>query len=235
MSFESKTYYSQLYRNFRSIEPNEYRRMVLFFERNEKNVISLETEEYMDVLWMYTNALYEVGQYRKHTLMADTIIELSIENNITHIRNEEVYRSTLFKKSVSHYQLHENKKSIHILTELLKIDPQDGLVLRFLKRLHREQNPTFLIRARAIGIFFLIIATLMFVSETIFVRHFYADLASKFIWYRNFAISLSALFLFGGLIVYRVQVNYKVLKLQKQVIEAKFMKKLKSTTSSKST
>ncbi len=230
MSFESKTYYSQLYRNFRSIEPNEYRRMVLFFERNEKKVSSLDLEEYLDVLWMYTNALYEVGQYRKHTLMADTIIELSIENNITHIRSEEVYRSTLFKKSVSHYQLREHATAIHILTELLKLNPQDTLVLRFLKRLHREQNPIFLKRARAIGMFFLIIATLMFASEAIFVKHFFADLAHTFIWYRNLAISLSALFLFGGLMAFRLRVHYKVRKLQKQVLEAKFIKKLKSMT-----
>lgn len=230
MSFESKTYYSQLYRNFRSIEPNEYRRLVLFFERNEKRVSTLETEEYLDVLWMYTNALYEVGQYRKHTLMSDIIIELSIENNITHIRDEEVYRSTLFKKSVSHFQLQEHAASIHILTELLKIDPNDALVLRFLKRLHREQNPIFLKRARAIGMFFLILATTMLATETIFVRHFYENLADKFVFYRNVAISLSALFLFGGLLAYRWRVHHKVRKLQKQVLEAKFMKKLKSDT-----
>jgi hypothetical protein len=70
---ESKTYYSQLYRNFRAIEPTEYRRVVRFFEKYEKNILQLDFDEYFDTVFVYNNALFEIGEYRKHILMSDVL------------------------------------------------------------------------------------------------------------------------------------------------------------------
>ena len=59
MPFQSQTYQSPIYRNFRNIDSGEYRRIVRFYERHEKEILKLEFEEYIELLVAYTQALFD--------------------------------------------------------------------------------------------------------------------------------------------------------------------------------
>ena len=85
MAFHQQTYHSPIYRNFRAIDGSEHRRIVRFYERNEKSILLLDFEEYFELLVTYTKALFEISEYRKHLLMADVVVKTSILQNITHV------------------------------------------------------------------------------------------------------------------------------------------------------
>jgi hypothetical protein len=138
---QPQTYYSQLYRNFRAIEAGEYRKLVYFYERHEKEIGQLEFPEYFELLVTYTNALFEIAAYQKHLLMADIVIELSFAENITEVGGQEIFHTTLFQKAASYYNLFDFPKAIYVLTELIKMIPNDKEVAEFLEKCLRQNRP----------------------------------------------------------------------------------------------
>ena len=52
-----KTYHSPIYRGFKSIETDDRRAVVRFFEKHEKAIIQLEFNEYFELLIAYTDCL----------------------------------------------------------------------------------------------------------------------------------------------------------------------------------
>ena len=51
-------YRSEIYEDFKEIEPNDYRELIHFFEINEKRIRKLEFEPYFEILVTYINALF---------------------------------------------------------------------------------------------------------------------------------------------------------------------------------
>ena len=76
------TYHSKEYRDFRAIEPGDWRGVVRFYEKNEAAIRGLDFEEYFELLLAYTDALSEIGAWQKHLLMADVVIEISVMENL---------------------------------------------------------------------------------------------------------------------------------------------------------
>ena len=212
---ESKTYYSQLYRNFRAIEPTEYRRIVRFFEKYEKSIQQLDFEEYFDAVFVYTNALFEVGEYRKHVFMSDVVIETSIKENITHLNGNEVFRYTLFKKAAAYFNLNEFDKTIHILSELLKMNPSDTLVARFLERTYRVWRPQIIRVTRAIAVLFFLLSAVVICVEVLIVKSFYESILSFFSLTRNVLFCAGLFVLVSGEGVHRLWSKNKVRKMLK--------------------
>ncbi len=202
---ESKTYYSQLYRNFRAIEPTEFRRVVRFFEKYEKNILQLDFNEYFDSVFVYANALFEIGEYRKHILMSDVVIEISIRENVTHLNGVEVFRSSLFKKAASHFNLGEYDKTAHILTELLKMNPNDTLVSRFLERTYRIWRPRLIRITRACAVLFFLISAIIICVEVLIVKSFYESVAPSFTLVRNLVFGTGLFILCSGELLHRLQ------------------------------
>ena len=107
------------------IDRSSFQTMVRFFEENSEEIRSLDFEEYFDILVAYVQALFDIGAYTKHVHMADVVIEASIINNLPVYKGINLYEKTLFQKSASLYNLQRYDESIHILSELLKINPTD--------------------------------------------------------------------------------------------------------------
>jgi hypothetical protein len=167
------TYHSKLYRDFRAIEPGEWRTIIRFYEEFEKNIVDLDFEEYFELLNAYTNALFEVGSYQKHLLMADVVIEASVMNNVKFFHGDDVFHKTLFKKAASCYHLRQSEKADYILRELLRIDPYDVDAAMFLKKCLRKTSPAYLRHAKAVAIFLFLMSALVVSLELIVVRSFY--------------------------------------------------------------
>jgi tetratricopeptide (TPR) repeat protein len=216
-----QTYYSPLYRNFRAIEAGEFRKIVYFYERNEKEILKLDFEEYFELLVNYTQALFEIAAYQKHLLMADVVIETSFSENITAIGGQEIFRSTLFQKAASYYNLFEFSKAIHVLSELIKIDPTDKNVSEFLERCLRKNRPQLIRRSRAIAIFLFLATALIISIEALIVRNFFINWAGLVEFSRNCLFILGMIILVSGEFIQRFSAKRDVLRLIQSVKKVK--------------
>ncbi len=194
-----QVYYSPLYRDFHSIESNNYQRMIRFYEDKEKQIGKLDFGEYFDLTVRYVDALFETGAYRKHLLLVDGIIEASIEYNVRYVGSKDVFRHMLFRKAASCYRLGKYDQAHYILHELLRIQPEDQESLEFLKKTIRQQQEGLHQLSRAGAIFFFMCAAMVTGFEVLFVRPFYESHADAVEWARN------ALFLAGVLVYVGVQ------------------------------
>lgn len=203
MSFQSKTYRSSLFQSFKAIDAGEFRQVVRYYERNEKAILQLDFDEYFEIFIAYTNALFEISDYRKHILMADVVIETSIVENISIVNGQEIFQSMLFRKAASHYNLLEYRKAIHVLRELLKIEPNNQDNARFLEQCLREEKPQLVRHARAIAIILFLSAALTVSIEVLIVRNFYPSWASIIEISRNSMFCLGLFILLGGILLHR--------------------------------
>ncbi|MDO8367301.1 MAG: hypothetical protein Q7T20_10915 [Saprospiraceae bacterium] len=181
----------RLYRNFKSIEVNDFHGLIRYYEQNEDGIRALDFDEYLDCTLTYTNALFESADYGKHLVMSDHLLELVIMQNIDHWCGEDLYHRLLFKKSASLYHLQEFAKSERILREIIKIYPQDHLAALYLNKALLFQKPRWLFRARAATVAFALIAVVVIALEILAVPKFYPELLQPMQVGHNLLIGLS--------------------------------------------
>lgn len=174
MPYLQPTYHSKLYRDFRSIDAAAWRDIIHFFERRETDIRALDFDEYFELLYTYVNALFEVGAYQKHLVMADEIIETAISHNIHTYKQEDIFKKSLFRKAASLYNTSDYHHAEHILRELVRMDPDYRDAVLFLKKCLRSVHFRSLQVFRAAGIFLFLTAAVVISVEVLFVRPFYA-------------------------------------------------------------
>lgn len=177
MPYLQPTYHSKLYRDFRSIDASAWRDIIHFFERRETDIRALDFDEYFELLYAYVNALFEVGAYQKHLVMADEVIEAAICHNIHTYKQEDIFKKSLFRKAASLYNTSDYHHAEHILRELVRMDPDYRDAVSFLKKCFRSIHFRSLQVFRAAGILFFLTAALVISIEVLFVRPFYARYA----------------------------------------------------------
>ena len=173
MPYLQPTYHSKLYRDFRSIDAAAWRDIIHFFERRETDIRALDFDEYFELLYSYVNALFEVGAYQKHLVMADEIIETAICHNIHTYKQEDIFKKSLFRKAASLYNTSDYHHAEHILRELVRMDPDYRDAVLFLKKCLRSVHFRSLQVFRAAGIFLFLTAAVVISVEVLFVRPFY--------------------------------------------------------------
>lgn len=230
MSFQSQTYHSTVYRNFRNIDAVAYRRIVRYYERYEKDIAQLDFEESFELLVTYTHSLFEIGEYRKHLSMADKVISISILQNVTVVKGQEVYDSTLFRKAASHYNLQEYAPSKHILEELIKMNPYNTLATRLLVRVLRDDKPAHIRHARATSIFLYLLSAIIICIEVLFVKPFYSHYGFSVEVLRNMVFFIGVLVLVGSELWHRWKAFQYVNHFQENVKKFKALKKLRNLT-----
>lgn len=210
MPYYQSTYHSKLYRDFKEIEHTDYRGVVRFYEEHESQIRQLEEDEHFDLLVAYVNSLFEMGAYQKHLLMADVVIELTVERNIQVYQGSDLFCTTLFKKAASLYNLLEFNKAEYILRELVRIDPRNAEVILFLKKCRRRQSLGIIQHTRAASIFLFLLTALIISIEVLFVRPFY-DMHTALIERTRFStFGLGCFLLVAGDLIHRWQVERNV-------------------------
>lgn len=111
--------------DFRNINPRDYQEVVRFFQRYEEYFNDLDTEFYFPSLLVFTNSLYELGEYELFLPHAERILELSIQENIQFFNGEDIFLSTLYKKSRSLLALGHPEKAAVISRQLLRLAPEN--------------------------------------------------------------------------------------------------------------
>lgn len=208
--YQQSKYRSKLYRDYRAIEPGEWRKLVHFYEANEQEIRSLDFDEYFELMYGYTNALFEIGAWQKHLLMADAVIEASIQENIAEHHGEDVLQHTLFRKAASCFQLYEPARTEYILRELLRINPQHVDASLFLKKCLRNMRPWLVRQTRAAAILLFFVAAAVVLLQIFVVRNFYEHLTrpTELIWWG--AIGLGLVILAMGELLHHWRCNREV-------------------------
>jgi len=210
MTFSQSTYHSKIYRDFKDIDASAYRTITRFYEEREEDIQQLEFGEYFELLHAYTSALFEIGAYRKHLLMADVVIEISILQNIHQFQGKDVYCDMLFKKAASHYNLLEYDQAEHILRELIKINPSDLDTVAFLKKCLRRQRPRYVKGTRAVAVLLFLLTAVVIALDILVIRHFYTLYESTADLIRNGLFVTAWLVLIAGDLWLRWQVERQV-------------------------
>ncbi len=203
----TSTYHSKIYRGFKDIEPNEYLSVVRYYETYEEEIKQLDFSEFFELLIAYTDALFEVGAYQNHALMVDAAIEISIINNIKFYNKKDIYYELLFKKAASCYNLMRYNEAEHILRELIKINPQNEISIRFLNKCLLQKKPNFIKNARAVSIFLFLIAALIISIELIFIRPLFEMHTATVELARNTTFFFGVSILIGCELVYFIKVK----------------------------
>lgn len=206
----SSTYYSKLYKEFKSIDSSEHLSIVRFYEAYEKDIPQLNFSEYFELLVSYSSALFEIGAYQSHVKIVDTAIQLSIINNIKFYNGQDIYTELLFKKAASCYNLMEYDQAEHILRELVKIMPYNEIVHQFLKKCLSKKLPEYLKNARGLSILLFLATALIIAIELLFIRTLMTEYVSLFEIIRNSTFAASIVLLFGSAIFHRVQIHFWV-------------------------
>ena len=209
MQLQSK-YRSKIYRDFRAIEPVEWRKIVRFYEEYEKQIRGLEFEEFFEMMVAYTTALFEIGAYEKYLLMADAVIEASVMNNVKFFNGEDVFHQALFKKAASCFHTWQLEKADYILRELLRIDPYDEYAALSLKKCLRKMRPSLVRQSRAAGMFCFLLGAVIVCFEMLIVRSFYPMYTAIFEASRNTTFFLGIGAIAGGDVLHRWRTNREV-------------------------
>src|SRR5687767_13842446 len=143
--------HSETYEAFLAIEQTAYKDKIQYIEQNFFMLRELESDEYFDMMVPYGEALFEVSEYARHAKLADHILEMSIERNIVMHRNQDVYFETLFKKAAALHNLEKIDQAVHILKELLKINPEhESTNLFLINYLICEEKSTMCLSRRSL-------------------------------------------------------------------------------------
>ena len=153
--------------------------------------------------------------------MADIVIEIAFAENITAIGEQEILKHTLFQKSVSYYHLLDYKKAIHVLTELIKIDPNYQDASDFMARCLRKSRSKFVRNTRAVAIFTFLATALIISIEVLFIRNFLLDWVSFVELTRNITFGLGFFILIGGELGHWLRARREVSKLVNSVKKVK--------------
>jgi len=199
---------SETYEAFLAIEAGAYKEKIQYIEENFFMLRELDSDEYFDMMVLYAEALFETGEYGRHAKLADHILEMSIERNIVMHRGSDVYFETLFKKAAALHNLDRIDQAVHILKELLKINPDHESSKLFLINCIIRQKKYSVRPYRNISLILLMASACVIAFELLFVRSLWPGWTSIVEMIRN------GLFI-GGVILLvtgEVLVRYKAVE-----------------------
>ena len=170
MPLHHSTYQLKIYQNFKAIETNAFHTVIRYFEDYEDDIQKLEFEERFEILVSYVLALFETGDYAKHLLYVDEVIERSIIDNIKYFRGLDIYEHMLFKKAAAHFNLLNLHRAEHIAKALIKINPHNPQHLQFFRKCQRKKSEGLSNAFRLISLFFFFLSAILIGVELIVIR-----------------------------------------------------------------
>ena len=198
--------------------------MVRYYETYEDEIKLLDFNEFFELLIAYTESLFETGAYQNHALMVDAAIEISILNNIKFYNKKDIYYELLFKKAASYYNLMRYDEAQHILRELIKINPQNEISIRFLNKCLLRKKPKFIRNLRAISVFLFLLSALIISIELLFIRPLFEMHTSTIELTRNTTFFCGVVVLVSSEIVNRINVKKQINSIVAQARNKKMLK-----------
>jgi len=194
---------SKTYEAFLAIDAMAYKEKIQYIEENFFMLRQLDGEEYFDMMVLYGEALFEVGEYARQAKLADHIVEMSIERNIVMHRGQDVYFETLFKKAASLHNLDKIDPAVHILKELVKINPDHESTKLFLINCIIRQKKPSVRPYRNISLLLLLSSAVIIAIELILVRRLWPSWTMVIEMIRNGLFITGVILLIAGEVMMR--------------------------------
>ena len=189
---------TRLYRDFLAIEPKNYRAIIRFYEQWEEQIVKLDDDQQYELLFAFTNALFEVGAYRQFLAVVDQAILVSLDESLQkdELHKQHIFELFLFRKAAAFVQTLQPAKAEHIVRELLRINPKHALAPLLLRKTLRQQNVGITTTTRATAILLFGLSALIILVEILIIRSFYDMYTASVELSRNL-IFLSGLLVLG--------------------------------------
>ncbi|MDX1406889.1 MAG: hypothetical protein R3330_02115 [Saprospiraceae bacterium] len=185
MKADSTTHTSTAYQAFFAIDEGEFKEKIKFINRYRSAITTLSLREYVEIMDAYGEALFETGRFSRHIEVADELIELAIMHNIRSVSGKDLYFETLFQKAASLYNLEQLPAAIHILQELLRINPGHESTRLFLINCYVRQQQRLHGKIRTASISGIIAAAALIAVELLVIRPFIPEATAVFETTRN--------------------------------------------------
>lgn len=212
---------SETYEAFLAIEAGAYKEKIDFIEENFFMLRELHAEEYFDMMVLYGEALFETGEYTRQAKLADHIIEMSMERNIILHRGQDVYFETLFKKAASLHNLDQLEKAVHILKELIKMNPDHESTKLFLINCLVRQKKSLVRPYRNISLVLLLSSAVVIAFELLLINTVWPRWSSIVEIIRNGLFISGVVLLITGEVMVRYRAVEDVYSFSKQTKKKK--------------
>ena len=214
-------YRLKLYRDFKALGSQDVYGIIRFYEKNEAAITRLDTEEYFDCTLTYTEALFEASEFEKHIVMCDYLLAFVIQENITHWGGEDLYTRLLNKKAAAHFCQQNWEKACHVIQELIKMNPENKRLARFLRLCMIKNRPSWLSNVRAASVVIILFAAVVIAFELFVIKPFFPDLYYQALWTHNGMLAAGALTLAGGEMIHIWKAYESVKEFRKNAIRRK--------------
>jgi len=175
-----KDQYSEFFFEYHRLGGKAFREKVRFYESNRNMFHLLSYEERTELDIDYCICLFEIGKYHKFLTLVDSLIELTITENIYQYNNIPIFEDLLFKKAACLYNTGQYIKSEKVLKSLIKIDPKHDVAKKLFARCKRKQVRNWYEGAKAIAMMLLISALSISFMQLLIVKPFYQDYLAPF-------------------------------------------------------
>ncbi len=208
MNTRSTTYYSTLYQAFLEIDEGDHQEKIRFVEKNASSISNLEVHEYFEIMYVYHNALFEIGKHESQLEVGDRILELCIMHHITRCHGEDPYAETIFKKAAALYNMGRHPEAKHVIQEMLKLHPEHEPSKLFLINCLVKERKQEVIPFRTVSIISILASAIVIAVELLFIRP-HAPAYTEYV-----EITRNALFIIGvlSLISGEVWIRYKAVE-----------------------
>lgn len=221
--YRSKHKY-KVYRGFKALDPTDHRAVIAFFDYHQQAIKHLELEEYVEILFAYTNALFNAGHHGRFLRLVQHPLELIIEHNIHFYEGEDIYTELLFKKGAAHYNLGAYSDAEKVLMAVLSICPSHYAGQVLLQKCKLKYRPKFILSIRAVCVVMYILSALVIAIEVFTVRTFYTSFIAAFVWARNTLFFGGLFLLICSEVYFRTSVYLKVFFFCKKALKVRSQK-----------
>ncbi len=208
--------HSETYLAFLALEAGAHKERIQYIEENFFKLRDLDADEYFDMMVLYGEALFESGEYARQAKLADHILEMSIDRNIVQHRGRDVYFETLFKKAASLHNLDKLDQAVHILKELIKINPDHESSKLFLINCLIRQKKLLVRPYRNISLMLLLSSALVIALELIVIRRFWPQWTMIIEMVRNGLFVSGVILLIAGEVIVRYKAVEDVYSFSRQ-------------------
>jgi tetratricopeptide (TPR) repeat protein len=212
---------SETYDAFLAIEETAYKDKIRYIEENFFMLRELDAEEYFDMMVLYGEALFETGEYSRQARLADHILEMSMERNILMHRGQDVYFETLFKKAAALHNLDKIDQAVHILKELVKINPDHESTKLFLINCIIRQKKPLVRPYRNMSLVLLLSSAFIIAVEFILVRTIWPAWTAIIEIIRNGLFLTGVILLIAGEVIMRYRAVEDVFSFSRETKETK--------------
>lgn len=201
---------------FIEIDHDSHHEKVRFFEDNRGEIIDLEFDFRIYVWCDYALSVFEIGRYQEFIKLSDELIPIIISENIFKLRDIDIYKSMLFRKGASLYNIQKYEEAEYVFSELCKIEKESTHNRAWKQTMQRilKNRMRFV---QAISVLLFIFTAVIIAMELLIIRNFYPTLTQSFELFRigTFIAGI------GSLVGLELYIRYKSSKIFSSKIHKK--------------